>query len=60
MTSFPDAEYPAGLVAEIDDHFASGIDYGEVAIDLMDHAPDAELSFAALVEFAPHLGLDMT
>jgi spore coat polysaccharide biosynthesis protein SpsF (cytidylyltransferase family) len=57
MTSFPDAEYPAALVAEINAHFANDVDYDSVAIEVMGTAPNVEIAFTALLDLAPHLGL---
>ncbi|MFG2532736.1 hypothetical protein [Streptomyces sp. NPDC048516] len=60
MTGFPDAGYPPQLVAEVNAFFAVGIDYDEIAIDLMDNAPNVEIAFTALLALAPHLGMDLT
>lgn len=70
MTGFPD-DYPAALAAEVDsafaapsddlhdeieDHLCFGIDWDDIAIDVMAKATNFRATVAALLVFAPHLG----
>ncbi|MEU7435643.1 hypothetical protein AB0B07_33120 [Streptomyces sioyaensis] len=57
MTSFPEDEFPAQLVADIEDYFHTDVDYDAIALEVMDQATNPEAAFAAMVSFAPALGL---
>jgi hypothetical protein len=53
----PEPEPTPELVAEIDAFFLTSIDYDSIALEVMDQASDTEAAFAAMVSFAPALGL---
>jgi hypothetical protein len=57
MTAAATPEPDPQLIAEIDTFFHTGIDYDSIALEVMDQATDAEAAFAAMVSFAPALGL---
>lgn len=57
MNAAAQPEYPPALAAEIDAFFLTDVDYDAIALEVMDQAADTEAAFAAMVSFAPTLGL---
>ncbi|MFE1767214.1 hypothetical protein ACFW81_23725 [Streptomyces angustmyceticus] len=57
MTAAAAPEPTPQMVAEINVFFLTEVDYDAIALEVMDQATNTEAAFAAMVSFAPALGL---
>ncbi|MEW1754096.1 hypothetical protein [Streptomyces angustmyceticus] len=57
MTAAATPEPDPQLIAEIDTYFHTDVDYDAIALEVMDQATNPDAAFAAMVSFAPALGL---